>query len=290
MNEISMNAIATLPHRHDGAARVSIFFALWALALVLMHDVRVSAAPVYETPSRSQPAWWIAPPPVPKLDSASMWNALSERSDVISGRWNVTDTARSVSEHREVERVAHTASLRVEALAKREAVAPKARRVTEAVKRSSSTATIEARVARKIASRDFSGAMEALATVRAENPKTTQQTRLLEAHVAIGQGDSERAYTILLEALPDIRIATQQHDLLAAVMLRTSRYAEAATVYRALLTVDPTNARWWAGYAISQQRLGHRAEMVSAYRSLRALAPEGTALATWANERLERIG
>ena len=107
--------------------------------------------------------------------------------------------------------------------------------------------------------------------------------------MAIGRGDLERAYAILLESLPDVRIATQQHDLLAAVMVRTSRYAEAAAIYRALLTVDPANARWWAGYAVTQEKLGHRTELISAYRTLRSLAPPGSALSTWANERLERI-
>ncbi|MCX7063375.1 MAG: hypothetical protein NT024_02155 [Proteobacteria bacterium] len=57
-----------------------------------------------------------------------------------------------------------------------------------------------------------------------------------------------------------------------------------------MLAVDQGNARWWAGYAVSQEKLGERAELAVAYRALQVLAPPGTALATWATQRLERFG
>jgi len=60
-------------------------------------------------------------------------------------------------------------------------------------------------------------------------------------------------------------------------------------VYRALLSVDPRNARWWAGYAMAQGELGHRAESVSAYRALQSLAPPGSPLASWATQQIERM-
>jgi Flp pilus assembly protein TadD len=113
---------------------------------------------------------------------------------------------------------------------------------------------------------------------------------MLDARVAIGQGDYERAYTTLLEGLPDIQVSTHQHDLLAAVMVRTSRYAEAAAVYRGLLALNSTNTRWWAGYAVTQEKLGRHSELVGAYRTLRTLAQPGTPLAAWAEEQLQRIG
>jgi hypothetical protein len=292
MNGVSLDGFTAYPPRHGGAARLSVFFALWTLALVALNDVRVNAAPVYDAP-HSGTGWWIAPAEVPAVVTERMWDALAQRSDVISGRWNVasaTPVAKKPKRHHVEAPVPTVANDRIEAPQAVPVHSPKVVAADEAaVKRSSGISTVRAHIAQQISARDFGGALESLELARQDDSGAANQLRLLEAHVAIGRGDLERAYSILLEALPDVRISTQQHDLLAAVMVRTSRYAEAAAVYRALLTVDPANARWWAGYAVTQEKLDHRAELISAYRTLRSLAPPGSALATWANERLERI-
>jgi tetratricopeptide (TPR) repeat protein len=293
MNGVSMiDGFVAYPERHGGAARLSVFFALWTLALVALNDVRVNAAPVYDVrAAHSGPGWWIAPAEAPKVVTERMWDGLAQRSDVISGRWNVASAA-PVAKHpkRSVVTAPTIASERAEAPKAVPARSPETLAADEAaVKRASAVSAARAHIARQISARDFGGALESLEQARKDDAGAANQLRLLEAHVAIGRGDLERAYAILLESLPDVRVATQQHDLLAAVMVRTSRYAEAAAIYRALLSVDPANARWWAGYAVTQEKLGHRTELISAYRTLRSLAPPGSALSTWANERLERI-
>jgi hypothetical protein len=293
MNGLSLDGFTAYPQRHGGAARLSVFFALWTLALVALNDVRVNAAPVYDAP-HSGPGWWVAPAEAPKVVTERMWDGLAERSDVISGRWNVASAA-PIAKHPNH----HDVTAVAKAAANEQAEAPKATPVrtpttvaavdNAEVKRSSAVSAARVHIAQQISARDFGGALQSLEQARQDDTGAANQLRLLEAHVAIGRGDLEHAYAILLEALPDVRISTQQHDLLAAVMVRTSRYAEAAAIYRALLTVDPANARWWAGYAVTQEKLDHRAELISAYRTLRSVAPPGSALATWANERLERI-
>lgn len=278
-----MNTFVALPERHAGAARLSVFFALWTLALVMIHDVRVSAAPIYDM-SDPAPAWRLAPVAPPQIDSTSMWNAISQHSDVMSGRWSVASEAHRGS----ADPASKSANEDTEARAN-DAHRLQADVEPFSIKSTSDIASAEVQVGRRIAAHDFTGAIEVINGARADNPNAVDQLRLLDAHVAIGQGDAERAYAILLEALPDIRSSSHQHDLLAAVMVRTSRYMEAAAVYRALLTVDPANSRWWAGYAVTQQKLGNQTELIAAFRTLRTLAPPGTPLATWADERLQRI-
>jgi len=292
MDDAHVNTFETLRKRHGGAARLSVFFALWTLALVVFHDVRVNAAPVYDVAVRSDAAWRIVPVPPPNVASEAMWDALSQRSDVISGRWQAVGRASSVRNSSVAKGSAKSTNERKAARAEvsQKAATEKAFDQAPVVKRSSSLSESEVEIGRRVAVRDFEGAIEALAQARAENPNSGHRLRLLDARIAIGQGELERAYSTLLESLPDVRVSTQQHDLLAAVMLRTSRYAEAAAVYRALLSVDPANVRWWAGYAVTQEKLDHRTELISAYRTLRSLAPPGTTLAAWASERLERIG
>jgi MSHA biogenesis protein MshN len=291
MKDVAMPSLVSFPERHAGAARLSVFFAMWTLALLLLHDVRVNAAPVYDAPTSAGPGWWVTPAPAPSIDSASVWEGLAQRSDVISGRWNVASNAvpakvevRSAAAAHDDSRPAPVAKPRVAATTSAATVA------TVPMKRASTINAAQSEIAQRIASGDIAGAQEVLVRARQESPAATGTLRLLEAHIAIGAGDSERAYALLLEDLPDVRTSTQQHDLLAAVMLRTSRYSEAAAVYRALLTVDPRNARWWAGYAVTQDRLEHRTEVISAYRTVQSLAAPGTALAAWAMQRLDRIG
>jgi len=309
MSDIRNNTTAALPHLHGGAARVSIFFALWSLALVLLHDVRVNAAPVYEVQSSaSDSRWWTPPAPPPVIAPLSMWNGLAEHSQIMNGTWHAADdvTLARSGPHAASTRDTPDGLPNVAVVAAETAEAPEAadlevkqdrsdttpRAVGEptAIKTASSIGAVEMQVTRQIEAGNFAGAFDTIARTRLAAPEAAAQLRLLEARVAIGQNDPERAYNLLLEALPDIRDATAHYDLLAAVMLRTSRFAESAKVYRALLAVDQGNARWWAGYAVSQEKLGDRTELTAAYRALQAVAPPGTALANWAAQRLQRIG
>jgi hypothetical protein len=296
MNDIRSNTIATLPHLHSGAARVSIFFALWSLALVMLHDVRVNAAPVYEIQSPvADSRWWTPPAPPPAIAPLTMWNGLAEHSDVMDGTWRKTNEITQVrgAAHGDAPRSKQKApAVPVDPELKQHRLDASSRGVDEPtpIRTASSIAAVELQVARYIEASDFAGAIDIIVRARVEVPAAAAQLRLLEARVAISRNDPERAYSLLLDGLPDIRDATAHYDLLAAVMLQTSRFAESAKVYRALLAVDQGNARWWAGYAVSQEKLGERAELAVAYRALQVLAPPGTALATWATQRLERFG
>jgi len=310
MSSLPMGSLIALPERHGGAARLSVFFALWTLALLVVHDVRVNAAPVYERPPVADSGWLTAPVPAPQIETSSMWDGMAQRSDVMSGRWSLVASKRSgaagnvarVANEMTQPRSAFPAVSKM-AVAKTPASkqayskdAPKeapGREVSETapiVKSASDVADAELRVAQRIEVRDFAGAAVLIEQARAENPQAVSQLRMLDARVAIGQSDYERAYATLLQDLPDVHVSTHQHDLLAAVMVRTSRYAEAAAVYRGLLALNSTNTRWWAGYAVTQEKLGRHGELVGAYRTLRTLAQPGTPLAAWAEEQLQRIG
>lgn len=310
MSNLPMSSMIAPPERHGGAARLSVFFALWTLALLVVHDVRVSAAPIYERPPVADSGWLTAPPPAPQIETSSLWDAMAQRSDVLSGRWNgvaskrtgvvvnVAREANEVTQPRWADRAVAKKAVAKTPFSKKAASkeAPKqapGREVAETVppvKNASDVADAEQHVTRRIEARDFAGAVALIEQARTDNPHAVSRLRMLDARVAIGRSDYERAYTTLLEGLPDIHVSTHQHDLLAAVMVRTSRYAEAAAVYRGLLALNSTNTRWWAGYAVTQEKLGRHSELVGAYRTLRTLAQPGTPLAAWAEEQLQRIG
>jgi tetratricopeptide (TPR) repeat protein len=279
MIESRFDSIAGLVDKQSGAARMTILLALWSLALVVLHDVRVDAATVREVAAPSS-NWLAAPAPSPRIDSAQLWNALAEHSDVMSGRW----TRQSKAATHRTTRAHRTAS------ASRAPQPPVVPPVREAdVKVTSAVAQTEQRVAGLIAERRFDAAAASIDAARSSDADTNVRLRLLDARVAIARGDFERACSQLLANLPDVRISTEQHDLLAVAMLRTGRFAESAAVYRALLSVDSHNPRWWAGYAVALNELGRRADSVAAYRALQSLAPPGSALSSWATQQLERM-
>ena len=282
MNEFRFESIAALADKQGGAARMTVFLALWSLALVVLHDVRVDAATIREVPAPSS-NWLAAPAPAPTVDSPQLWNALAERSDVMSGRWARQAKA---STHRAVPaRRAHVATR----AAAQAPPPPIALPIGADAKTSSAVAQTERRVAEQIAKGEFDAAVASIEAARASVADGNPRLRLLDARVAMARGDPERACAQLLANLPDVRVSTEQHDLLAAAMLRAGRFAESAAVYRALLSVDSRNARWWAGYAVTQNELGRRAESVAAYRALQSLAPPGSPLSSWAIRQLERM-
>jgi len=328
MNESRLESLAAVFDRQGGAARMTVFLALWSLALVVLHDVRVDAATIRETPAPQSN--WLAPPaPLPSVDSAVLWNGLAERSDVMSGRWApvakaphrpsapgvpYTVAARSASygdgaatmKTRGSSASANGAprSPPTSKSVESRTIAAKSERSADrsfssavqttpnelaSTKAPSVVAQTERLVTRLIESGDLAAATASIETARSSVPEANARLRLLDARVAIARGDYERACAQLLENLPDVRTSTEQHDLLAAAMLRTKRFAESATVYRALLSVDPRNARWWAGYAVTQSELGHHAESISAFRALQSVAPSGSPLALWASQQIDRM-
>ena len=325
MNESRLESLAASTDRQSGAARMTVFLALWSLALVVLHDVRVDAATIREV-AAPQSNWLAAPAPLPKVDSAGLWDGLAERSEVLSGRWSPATAARHSNRAHGVtsavrrvgtyDRAATTKTLasvassdappaiskansaaapriadkQARSVGRHLSAAPEPASTEPTANKAPSIVTrTEWLVTQQIASGDLTAAAASIETARTTVPAANARLRLLDARLAIARGDYERAYAQLLESLPDVRTTTEQHDLLAATMLRTKRFAESAAVYRALLSVDPRNARWWAGYAVAQSELGHRAESVGAYRTLQSVAPPGSPLALWASRQIDRM-
>jgi MSHA biogenesis protein MshN len=84
------------------------------------------------------------------------------------------------------------------------------------------------------------------------------QTRLAEVlgHALVDRGDPAAALTVLRPAAPPIAANPDYHALLAAAEQSTGANALAATRYRGLLQLQPTNGRWWIGLGISVRALG----------------------------------
>jgi MSHA biogenesis protein MshN len=107
-------------------------------------------------------------------------------------------------------------------------------------------------------------------------PRTWQWAQL-RAQIAVNSGETERALAVLSVAPPAVAEQPDYHALLAAVLQRVGRHAEAVNTYHSVLGRKPERGLWWMGLGISLQALERTREAGFAYgRALEdaSLTPE----------------
>ena len=255
-----------------GAMGLPTMMALWALGFLVVQELRGEALPATGASSERPMLAWATPPAAPPaLDSRAFLNDVGARSDVLRGEWQPARRRAVVREPVVVREpaVVHAPAVVHEALAPREPLAAGAPIAVHDV--TSSAPPLPA------------ASIRAQATFAGPDPK-------LAARVAISLGDDEGAYRLLSAELPDVRDDRERYDLLAAVAMRIGRYVEAADIYRALLALDGSDPRLWAGFALAQEQLGQREAVAFGYRKLLMTAAAGSPLHRLALERLSRFG
>lgn len=99
------------------------------------------------------------------------------------------------------------------------------------------------------------------------------------------------ALDTLMTSLPYAGSNAEYQALLAGVLQRAGRHAEAARYYQAAIRLSPQSGVWWMGLAISLQADGHAAEARDAYaraRSGNGITPELLAFIERRLAQLER--
>ena len=95
-----------------------------------------------------------------------------------------------------------------------------------------------------------------------------------KARLLIAGDDPGAAAALLMTRAPEASSDIEYYELLTSAQLAAGDYDGAARNYRQLLQVDSTQARWWYGFALSQDRLGNNTSAKQAYEQ----ALQGTAL------------
>lgn len=92
----------------------------------------------------------------------------------------------------------------------------------------------------------------------------------LKARILMAAGVPKEATLILQSRGPSLASDSEYHELLAASQLASKEYDAALYSYRALVSHEPEQARWWYGQAASFDALGRGFEAAQSYeRSLR---------------------
>lgn len=270
------------PYRHIGAARVSLFFALWTGALFALQELRVEAAPVLHSNATVATPWWTPPASPPTIETREFWRQIENHSDVMNGTWRGGEPDVVAAEPLPTSVDTHAAVQAADEVI--EAVVETVDMVATAVRHPASVEVTP------IANLAIERERVELVRVERQEREDVGRTAKREARAAIERGDDENAYRIL-SAVERRSVPDQQHyDLLAAVMVRTARFSEAADVYAALITGDASDPRLWAGYAMALEHIGQSEPSQLAYRNVLRTAIAGTPLHELARARLQHIG
>jgi MSHA biogenesis protein MshN len=100
--------------------------------------------------------------------------------------------------------------------------------------------------------------------------------RKLVARLELARGRPGDAVAVLEREAPTLEQDVEYYGLLASAYQRIGRHDASARLYRDLMRVQPQEANWWAGYAMSRDAAGDVAGALVAYsqaRQLGGLAP-----------------
>jgi MSHA biogenesis protein MshN len=106
------------------------------------------------------------------------------------------------------------------------------------------------------------------------------------ASVHFEQGDTDAALAVLSRNRPALKDDPDYYALMAAILQKQARHVEAAELYSSLLRLDPQRGVWWAGFGISLEALGRRAEAQGAFERVRADTSAPADLRRYATERI----
>lgn len=100
--------------------------------------------------------------------------------------------------------------------------------------------------------------------------------RKLVARVELARNRPAEAVAVLEREPPTLERDLEYYGLLASAYQRVGRHDAATRLYRELMRLEPQEANWWAGYAMSRDAVGDVAGALVAYsqaRQLGGLAP-----------------
>lgn len=111
----------------------------------------------------------------------------------------------------------------------------------------------------------------------------------MKARLMIDSGQAASALKLLLPERPSMAQHPDFYAMLAAALESEGRIREAGSLYKGLLTVDPTNAQYWLGYAIALENDHEANQALEAYSRASAIPDADPAVRAYAEHRLKTL-
>ena len=273
-----------------GALKFPAFLLVWSVGLVLVSGVYLPADALV----RQAPIEFHALQQLSGLeDDAAFQLALEQElrgSAVVAGEWQPRST----------ESVVDTSALTTRKNLQGQAISPPAIEPYLDLKRLEKVPVIAPRMVKtpiaqvppttEVAAEADTAEVSSRPSRTVKRPATSRRSLLVkrDARRALAAGEKLTAYRNLMAGLSEAADDSEYLGLLALSALASGFSAEALIVYERLLVMEPDNEQWWAGLAISKERLG--LEAVSVYQEALARSAENTKVQQLALMRLQGLG
>jgi MSHA biogenesis protein MshN len=111
----------------------------------------------------------------------------------------------------------------------------------------------------------------------------------IKARLSLDQGKADQAVKILSRYKPSIAAYPDYYGTFAAALQSQGRIAEAGSIYKALLQVEPNNGQYWLGYAIALEHNKKANEAIQAYTQASQKTDSDPSVREYAEDRLKTL-
>jgi Flp pilus assembly protein TadD len=130
-------------------------------------------------------------------------------------------------------------------------------------------------------------ALSVLQTGLSQTPSNNQMAELA-AHILVEKNQIKSALAVLKLAQPaTIQTAPDYYALMAGLYLQEKDYKQASLFYQALTNLNPQNGTWWAGLAISLEKLGQTQAAMNAYGQAETVGGLSPALEAYIDQTMQ---
>lgn len=119
-------------------------------------------------------------------------------------------------------------------------------------------------------------------------PDLSQHLQSL-ARQQLQQGNAAAAATLLASAAPPIAENRDYHALLGYAWQQAGQPAQAATVYRQLVTLDSSQGAWWLGLALAEQARGENTAALQAFQRAQSSGGLESRVLRYVEQRIDAL-
>lgn len=111
----------------------------------------------------------------------------------------------------------------------------------------------------------------------------------LKAKIYIGQGQVAEAIALLKSDHPSMVSYPEYYSTLAAALEVKGKVSEAGTYYKSLIKVDPSNGKYWLGYAMALEFDDKKDQAIMAYKRASQNPSSELSVRSYAQDRLKNL-
>lgn len=134
----------------------------------------------------------------------------------------------------------------------------------------------------------YKKAISVLAPLREQRADRAQVRKLL-ALAYVGLDQPNLALAELDQVSPKIRDDSEYYVMKAGLYLQLNKPEQAAALYQRLVKHDPSNAKWWVGYAAALEMEGKDQLALKAYKQAKRYGDLSSEVSLYVNDKIDSL-